>query len=54
MTVINGRKNAYDRSKLFDLKLILLPREMLLYEPEVLLNGWKFKVRINLQRLSVI
>ena len=42
------------RSKLFALALILLPREMLFYEPEVLLNGWKFKVWINIKRLSVI
>ena len=35
-------------SKLFVLTSILLPREMLFYEPEVLLNGLKFKVRINI------
>ena len=27
---------------------VLLPREMLSYEPEVLLNGWKFEARINI------
>ena len=42
------------KSKLLDLASILLPREMLFYEPEVLLNGWKFIVRINTKRLSVI
>ena len=41
-------------SKLFALTSILLPREMLFYEPEVLLYGWKFKDRIHIKRLSVI
>ena len=35
-------------SKMFALTLILLPREMLSYEPEVLLNGLKFEARINI------
>ena len=35
-------------SKLFVLASLLLPREMLFYEPEVLLKGWKFKVQINI------
>ena len=35
-------------SELFALTSILLPREMLFYEPEFLLNGWKFNVRINI------
>ena len=41
-------------SKLFAVTSILFPREMLFYELEVLLNGWKFKVRINIQRMGVI
>ena len=35
-------------SKMFALTSFLLPREMLPYEPEVLLNGWKFEARINI------
>ena len=35
-------------SKMFALTSVLLPREMLSYEPEVLLNGWKFAARINI------
>ena len=42
------------KSKLFALASILLPSEILFFEPEVLLNGTKFKVRINIKRLSVI
>ena len=41
-------------SKMFVLASVLLPRKMLSYEPEVLLNGWKFEARINIKRLSVI
>ena len=41
-------------SKMFALTSVLLPREMLSYEPEVLLNGWKFEARINSKRLNVI
>ena len=41
-------------SKMFALTSVLLPREMLSYEPEVLLNGWKFEARINIKWLSVI
>ena len=41
-------------SKMFGLTSVLLPREMLSYEPEVLLNGSKFEVRINIERFSVI
>ena len=36
-----------NESKMFALMSVLLPREMLSYEPEVLLNGWKFEARIN-------
>ena len=42
------------KSKLLDLASILLPREMLFCEPEVLLNSWKFIVQINIKRLRVI
>ena len=35
-------------SKMFALTSVLLPREMLSYEPEVLLNGLKFEARINI------
>ena len=35
-------------SKMFALMSVLLPREMLSYELEVLLNGLKFEVRINI------
>ena len=35
-------------SKMFALTSVLLPREMLSYEPEVLLNDWKFEARINI------
>ena len=35
-------------SKLFALTSILLPTEMSFNEPEVRLNGWKFKVRLNI------
>ena len=48
MNVTNGRKIAVIKSKMFALTSVLLPREMLSYEPEVLLNGWKFEVRINI------
>ena len=41
-------------SKMFALTSVLLPREMLSYEPEVLLNGRKFEARINIKRFSVI
>ena len=33
-------------SKILALTLVLLPREMLCYEPEVLLNGGKYEARI--------
>ena len=42
------------KSKMFALTPVLLSREMLSYEPKVLLNGWKFEARINIKRLSVI
>ena len=35
-------------SKIFALTSILLPSEMLFYDPEVLLNGWNFGERINI------
>ena len=35
-------------SKMFTLTSVLLPREMLSYEPQVLLNGWKFEAWINI------
>ena len=35
-------------SKMFALASVLLTREMLSYEPEVLLNVWKFEARINI------
>ena len=35
-------------SKMFALTLVLLPREMLSYEPEVLLNSCKFEAHINI------
>ena len=41
-------------SKMFAMTSVLMPREMLSFEPEVLLNGWKFEARLNIQRLSVI
>ena len=41
-------------SKIFALTSVLLPREMLSFESEVLLNGWKFEAQINIYRLSVI
>ena len=41
-------------SRIFALTSILLPREMLFYEPEVLLNDWKFKVRINIERFLAL
>ena len=42
------------KSKMFALTPVLLSREMLSYEPEVLLNGLKFEAWINIKRLSVI
>ena len=54
MNVMNGRKSACDQIKMFALTSVFLPREMLSYEPEVLLNGWKFEARINIKSLSVI
>ena len=42
------------KSKMFALASVLLPREMLSYEPEVILNGWKFEGRINIKSFSVI
>ena len=41
-------------SEMFALTSVLLPREVLSYEPEVLLNGWKFEARLNIKSLSVI
>ena len=41
-------------SKMFALTSVLLQREMLSHEPEVLLNGLKFEAQINIKRLSVI
>ena len=38
------------KSKLLDLASILLPREMLFCELEVLLNSWKFIVQISIKR----
>ena len=35
-------------SKLFALTSVLLPREMLFYEPAVLLKGRKFEVQLNI------
>ena len=35
-------------SKMFALTSVLLPREILYYEPEVLLDGWQFEARINI------
>ena len=35
-------------SKMFALTSVLLPMEMLSFEPEVLLNGLKFEARINI------
>ena len=35
-------------AKMFALPSVLLLREMLSYEPEVLLNGLKFEARINI------
>ena len=40
-------KFRVNESKMFALTSVLLPREMLSYEPEVLFNGWKFEARIN-------
>ena len=42
------KKKHVIESNLFALTSISLPREMVFYEPEVLLNGWKFKVRIRI------
>ena len=36
------------KSKMFALTSVLLPKEMLSYEPEVFLNGLKYEVRINI------
>ena len=36
-------------SKMFALTSVLLPRENLSYEPEVLLNGWKFEANKHLE-----
>ena len=47
-------KLQVDESKMFALTSVLLPRVMQSYEPEVLLNGWKFEARINIESLSVI
>ena len=46
MNVMNGRKIACDRIEnvCFEFGLIAI----LSYEPEVLLNGWKFEARINI------
>ena len=41
-------------SKMFAMTSVLLPRETLSYEPEVLLNGSKFEEQINIERFSVI
>ena len=35
-------------SKMFALTSVLMPLEMLSYEPEVLLNGRKFESQINI------
>ena len=35
-------------SKMFALTSVLLPMEMLSFEPEILLNGLKFEARINI------
>ena len=43
INVIIGRKMHVIETKIFVLTSILLPREMLFYEPEVSLNGWKFE-----------
>ena len=51
MNVMNGRKIACDRIEnvCFDVGLMAKwPREMLSYEPEVLLIGLKFEARINI------
>ena len=48
MNVMNGRKLHVIESKMFALASVLLPREMLSYEPEVLFNGSKFEARINI------
>ena len=48
MNVMNGKKLHVIESKKFALTSVLLPREMLSYEPEVQVNGWKFEARINI------
>ena len=35
-------------SKMFALSSVLLPREMMSYEPEVFLNGLKFEAQIHI------
>ena len=54
MKVMNEYKLHVIKSKMFALTPVLLSREMLSYEPKVLLNSWKFEARINIKRLSVI
>ena len=48
MNVMKGKKLHVIELKMFALTSVLLPREMLSFEPEVLLNGWKFEARINI------
>ena len=48
MNVMNGSKIACDRIENVCLTSVLLPMEVLSYEPEVLLNGWKFEAQINI------
>ena len=48
MTVINGRKIAYDRIKIVCFDVGIIAKRNVFYEPEVLIKGSKFKVRINI------
>ena len=54
MTVKNGRKLACDQIEVVCFGVDIIAKRNVVHEPEVLLNGWKFKVRINIKSLSVI
>ena len=55
MTIINVGKHACDQIEIICFGVdIIAKRKICSMNRKFFLNGWKFKVRINIKRLSVI